>query len=73
MFKTQEELEEYLRGDPSSIQCLICKKQYRHLNNNISSKHEISVILITMGWGARFPCTLGWSVEIILDWTEQVK
>lgn len=44
MFKTQEELEEYLRGDPSSIQCLICKKQYRHLTNHISSKHEISVI-----------------------------
>jgi hypothetical protein len=44
MFKTQEELEEYLRGDPSSIQCLICKKQYRHLTNHISSKHGISVI-----------------------------
>lgn len=44
MFKNQEELEEYLRGDPSRIQCLICKKQYKHLTNHISSKHGISVI-----------------------------
>lgn len=42
VFKSYEELDEYLNGDEQYLQCLLCGKQYRLLSGHLRQTHDIS-------------------------------